>query len=265
MKRIDIIRLATIMALVLMLSSCKDEINLPYSDADKVYFEYEYQDPAWSSTHLIKRDSVTAAMGYLPNGQDRMEVKIPIKLLGSALDKDATYKVEVAEQGTIVTGKTTAIENVHYLPLEDHYTFHSGLLVDTLRITALRSALSSSYSKKENATLVLRIVDGGELGRGLRDGWEMLISMSNFMSEPSWWSTYALGFYHPEKYKILLMFEDESFYASADLLNDSSARRCISAMSNYLEDNVVIDEETGKRIGFDSLINLEEENKEETK
>ncbi len=41
MKRIDIIRLATIMALVLMLSSCKDEINLPYSDADKVYFEYE--------------------------------------------------------------------------------------------------------------------------------------------------------------------------------------------------------------------------------
>lgn len=45
-----------------------------------------------------------------------MEVKIPIKLLGSALDKDATYKVEVAEQGTIVTGKTTAIENVHYLP-----------------------------------------------------------------------------------------------------------------------------------------------------
>lgn len=89
--------------------------------------------------------------------------------------------------------------------------------------------------------------------------------MSNFMSEPSWWSTYALGFYHPEKYKILLMFEDESFYASADLLNDSSARRCISAMSNYLEDNVVIDEETGKRIGFDSLIDLEEENKEETK
>lgn len=187
-----------------------------------------------------------------------MEVKIPIKLLGSALDKDATYKVEVAEQGTIVTGKTTAIENVHYLPLEDHYTFHSGLLVDTLRITALRSALSSSYSKKENATLVLRIVDGGELGRGLRDGWEMLVSMSNFMSEPSWWSTYALGFYHPEKYKILLMFEDESFYASADLLNDSSARRCISAMSNYLEDNVVIDEETGKRVSFDSLVDLDE-------
>lgn len=61
------------------------------------------------------------------------------------------------------------------------------------------------------------------------------------------------------------MFEDESFYASADFLNDSSARRCISAMSNYLEDNVVIDEETGKRIGFDSLIDLEEENKEETK
>ena len=77
------------MALVLMLSSCKDEINLPYSDADKVYFEYEYQDPAWSSTHLIKRDSVTAAMGYLPNGQDRMEVKIPVKLLGSALEQDA--------------------------------------------------------------------------------------------------------------------------------------------------------------------------------
>lgn len=246
------------MVFVVLFSSCKDEIDLPYTDANKVYFEYEYQDPAWSSTHLIKRDSVTAAMGYLPNGQDRMEVKIPVKLLGNVLDKDATYKVEVAEQGTVVTGKTTAIENVHYLPLEDNYTFHSNMWVDTLRITALRSALSSSYSKKERATLILRITDGGELGKGLRDGWEILVSMNNYMSEPSWWSTYALGFYHPEKYKILLTFEDESFYASADLLNDSSAKRCISAMRNYLNDHVIIDEETGKRVGFDSLVDLDE-------
>jgi hypothetical protein len=53
------------------------------------------------------------------------------------------------------------------------------------------------------------------------------------------------------------MFRDDSFYASVDLLNDSSARQCTSAMKNYLSDNVIIDEATGKRVTFDALVDIE--------
>lgn len=242
---------------VCLFASCSKDIDLPYTDADKVYFEYEYQDPSWTSTHLISRDSVTAAMGRLADDQTQMEVKIPVKVLGQLLTEDKTYKVEVVESGEVVDGETTAVENVHYLPLADSYTFHAGIWVDTLSITVLRSALNTSYVTKESRTMVLRITDEGELQRGLRDGWEMLVSMNNYISEPTWWNVYGLGFYHPEKYKILLLFEDDDFYASVDLLNDSSARRCISAMEAYLEDNVVIDEETGKRVTFDGLVDVE--------
>lgn len=238
-------------------TSCSKDIDLPYSDESKIYFEYEYQDPAWTSTHLINRDSITAAMGRLSNDQTQMEVKVPVKLLGEPLAENKTYKVEVVENGNVIKGKTTAVVNQHYLPLQDSYVFHAGMWVDTLRITVLRSALSSNYANQETRTLVLRISDDGELKKGLRDGWEMLISMSNYIAEPSWWNVYGLGFYHPEKYKILLMFRDDDFYANVDILNDSAARQCTSAMKNYLRDNVIIDEATGKRVTFDALVDIE--------
>lgn len=240
-------------------TACSEDINLPYTDNEKVYFEYEYQDPAWTSTHLVRRDSVVAAMGKLPSGVTQYEVKVPVKVLGAQLLQDKTYRVEVVDEGTVIKGKTTAVEGVHYLPLPESHTFHAGTWTDTLRFTVLRSALSTSYVNRENRTLVLRISDAGELKPGLRDGWEMLVSLSNYISEPSWWTVWGLGFYHPEKYKILLMFADEQFYATTDLLNDSAGKRCVSAMRNYLRDNVVLDEETGKRVTFDSLVDIEEE------
>ena len=240
-------------------TACDDDVDMPYKEAPSVYFEYEYQDPAWSSVHLVARDSVVAAMGRLAADVHDMEVKIPVKVLGSVLANDMTYQVEVVP--TSMDGKvnTTAQEGVHYQALKDSYTFKAGVWVDTLRITVLRDALSTSYVKREPQSSVLRITEKGELKPGLRDGWEMVVRMNNFISEPTWWSVYGLGFYHPEKYKILLLFAEESFYASADLLNDSAARRCISAMRNYLNDNVIIDEATGKRVGFDSLIDMAEE------
>ena len=245
-----------IAVLAALATSCSKDIEMPYTEESSVYFEYEYQDPSWSSVHLIPRDSVTVAMGRLSNDQTEVEVKIPVKILGGKLTEDKTYKVEVVETGTTIKGKTTAIVNKHYLPLADSYVFHSDVWVDTLRFTALRSDLSSNYADQETRTLVLRITDEGELKKGLRNGWEMLVSLSNYIAEPSWWNVYGLGFYHPEKYKILLMFRDDSFYASVDLLNDSSARQCTSAMQNYLEDNVIIDEATGKRVTFEALVEI---------
>jgi hypothetical protein len=98
------------------------------------------------------------------------------------------------------------------------------------------------------------LVETDELKLGLRDGWEIKISLNNYIDQPEWWNSFALGFYHPEKYKILLLFESEEFYGSVDIMN--GAKRYIDALRAYLLDNVIIDEETGKRVGFDSLIDI---------
>ncbi|GHV30944.1 hypothetical protein FACS1894177_04460 [Bacteroidia bacterium] len=242
------------LSVMLLGFACTDEIDTVYESGDRVYFEYEYQDPFYALTRMIKRDSLVVSLGKLPDEQTRFDLKIPVKLLGQPLVSPKTYKVQVIEKGDIVTGFASAVENVHYLPISENQTFRANEWTDTLHVTLLRRSLSANFSKKEHKTLLLKLVETDELKLGLRDGWELKISVNNYISQPSWWNPYALGYYHPEKYKILLMFESEEFYATVNIMNN--ATRYISALRSYLADNVIIDEETGKRVGFDSLIDL---------
>ena len=245
-----------LLALVACLSvvSCSEDIHVPYSEGDRVYFEYLYQDPNYAAKRLIVRDSLTVSMGLLPDEEKSYDVKIPVLVLGNQLSADKHYRVEVAAEGTVVKGVTTAKVNEDYLPLQDSYTFHAGTWSDTLTVTLLRTHLSTSFTKKQHKSIILKLVETDELKLGLRDGWEFKISMNNYVDQPKWWSVYSLGYYHPQKYKILLMFNTEDFYSKVDIVNDAS--RYVNALKAYLADNVVIDEETGKRVGFDSLIDI---------
>ncbi len=234
--------------------SCSEDIDVPYSEGERIYFEYLYQDPNYAAKRLIVRDSLTVSMGLLPDETKSYDVKIPVLVLGDQLSADKHYRVEVVQEGIVVKGQTTAKVNEDYLPLQDSYVFHAGTWSDTLTITLLRSHLSSSFTKKERKSIILRLIESDELKLGPRNGWEFKISMNNYVDQPSWWSVYALGYYHPQKYKILLMFNTEEFYSKVDILN--AASRYINALKAYLEDNVVIDEETGKRVGFDNLIDI---------
>lgn len=235
-------------------TSCTKEIEGSYTDNSRVYFEYLFQDPNYYGTRLIIRDSLIVSLGKLDKEIESYDVKIPLKLLGLPLTAEGTYKVRVLETGHVLKGKTTAKENVHYLPLKDSYPFRKDEWTDTLTVTVLRSALSSSFTAKESKTLILGLEETEGLKLGMRDGWEIKMSINNFLEKPSWWVVAGLGYYHPEKYRILLLFETEEFYAKVDILNN--AKRYINALKSYLEDHVVIDEETGKRVGFDSLIDL---------
>jgi hypothetical protein len=248
-----IILFAGIVAAMLT-TACRDEIDTVYQEGERIYFEYEYQDPFYALPRMIKRDSLVVSMGKLPTGQNAYELSLPVKVLGYPLSSDRQYGVRTITEGTVVSGTATAQLNVHYQPIAATQTFHAGLWTDTLRITLLRSSLSSSFSRREQKTLLLQLVETDELKLGLRDGWELKIVMNNYIDEPEWWNVYALGYYHPEKYKVLLMFESEAFYASVDIMNGAS--RYISALRSYLRDNIIIDEETGKRVGFDSLLDL---------
>lgn len=248
-------RIITILCLwACLATSCTKEIEGSYTDDSRIYFEYLFQDPNYYGTRLIIRDSLIVSLGKLDKEIESYEVKIPLKLLGLPLTTEGQYKVHVLEAGIVLKGKTTAQENIHYLPLKESYQFRKDEWTDTLKVTVLRSALNTSFTAKESKTLMLGLEETADLKLGMRDGWEIKMSINNFLEKPSWWREGGLGYYHPEKYRILLLFETEEFYASVDILNN--AKRYIAAMKSYLEDHVVIDEETGKRVGFDSLIDL---------
>ena len=246
--------IAILCLLTCLISSCTKEIEGEYKDDSRIYFEYLFQDPNYFGKRLIIRDSLKVSLGKLDKEIESYELKIPVKLVGQPLTDQRTYKVRVLSTGNVLKGKTTAVENVHYVPLEKSYTFRTGEWTDTLRVTLLRKNLNTSFIAKESKTLLLGLEETDDLKLGMRDGWEIKISINNFLAQPSWWSVAGLGYYHPEKYRILLMFETEEFYSKVDILNN--AKRYINALKSYLEDNVVIDDETGKRVGFDNLIDL---------
>ncbi len=234
--------------------SCSQDNELAFTDNDRIYFEYLHQDPNYAQKRLIVRDSLVVSMGLLPSDQQEYVVKIPINVLGDPLTRDKTYKVEVADKATVLKGETTAKANEHYLPLKEVYTFKANVWTDTLCVTLLRNKLSASFSLQESKSLILRLVETEDLKVGPREGMEFKISMNNYVARPKWWNVYALGYYHPQKYRILLMFNTEEFYSKTDLLNYGD--RYVDALKNYLKDNVVIDQETGKRVGFDNLIDM---------
>nr|WP_314754069.1 DUF4843 domain-containing protein [uncultured Prevotella sp.] len=243
-----------VIPIYILVVACSKDIEVPYSEGDRIYFEYLYQDPNYAAKRLIVRDSLTVSMGLLPDETKSVEVKIPVLVLGNQLATDKRYRVEVVEKGMVVKGITTAKVNEDYMPLQETYTFHANTWTDTLKIVLLRSHLSPSFTLKQQKSVILRLVETEELKPGIREGYEVKISMNNYVVQPQWWNVYALGYYHPQKYRILLMFNTEEFYSKVNIPND--ARRYVKALKAYLKDNVVIDQETGKRVGFDNLIDM---------
>ena len=89
--------------------ACSKDIDVPYSEGDRIYFEYLYQDPNYAAKRLIVRDSLEVSMGLLPDEVKSFEVKIPVLILGNPLLADKHYRVEAVEKGTVVKGTTTCL------------------------------------------------------------------------------------------------------------------------------------------------------------
>ena len=89
----------------------------------------------------------------------------------------------------------------------------------------------------------------------------IIILINNFMSEPVWWEDNylgTLGFFHPEKWKILISF-DEAFATYGDLKYEynNEGKTFVSQLSAYLSNFVIIDEATGMRVTMSGLEPIE--------
>lgn len=82
--------------------------------------------------------------------------------------------------------------------------------------------------------------------------------MNNYMSEPAWWKGNfgtSLGFFHPEKWKILISFNEEFADQNDCPFNQNNeGREYINGLRKYLEDIPVYDKATGKRIYMYELV-----------
>ncbi len=239
---------------VALLLSCNDEINYPYHGKDCIYFEYEYE--LWTN-HFVAYDSVEFSFGMLDNAVKLDTAKIVVKYLGREASEIRKYKVKVLEQGIGIDDKTTAKEGVHYQKINEIQDFRPNRISDTLRIVLLRDSLNPSFTKKDSKKLILRLEATEDFELGINKGVEMKLVFNNFLSMPPWWNYHDnyLDFYHPEKWKILMNF-DEIFNDITSTSLDIYAGDLSDyayALQMYLADNEVRDSETGARIYIDRL------------
>src|SRR5690606_38050567 len=113
----------------------------------------------------------------------------------------------------IFQDSTTAVEGVHFAPISSDQVFGAGRFTDTLKIVVFRDALSSSFTNPEDRVLALTLEASDDFDLGMKDGLTTYLSINNYLSEPVWWDTPLrrnyIGFYHPEKWKILISFNEQ--------------------------------------------------------
>ena len=158
----------TLVALVVLLSSCEAEDIMLFGDANYIHFKE-------SSEKEIRFSFATNP------GIDNYELKIPVVLIGLALDSDEEYSVIVDEENSTASAST-------YELLKQE--FRKSVYEDTLKIKLIKTAELSQEKK-----LVLKIKENNNFEPGPAAYTTKNIYISNVLSEPSWWADFEDAFF----------------------------------------------------------------------
>lgn len=237
---------------VLSFTACDQEIDFPYEGKDKIQFKHFTTD--WNEKRIYK-DSLIFSFGLLDADIQTDTVNILMEFLGNGSDLDRTYNISVDHDST------TAQVDIHYEMIKNVQTFHSGRRFDTLKVVVYRKDLSTSFITPKNERIHFVLEESTDFDLGLTAGRRFTLLMNNYLSEPVWWEGNfhgALGFYHPQKWRILMSFND-GFKSPSKCPFDQNdeGRGYISGLSAYLQGVPTYDEETGDRIFMNEMVPVE--------
>lgn len=227
-----------------------------YEEQNRLYFVY----PEYSTIlETYVADSIVFSFGMMPDEVTQGVAKIPVKLMGRVVDEVRKYRVTIADTGIYVKGRTTMRAGVHYEAFSAEQDFAAHVYEDTLEVIVYKAALDPSFTKKKSECMVLRLEDALDFGVGAVEQSEIKLVVNNYLAEPVWWAQYAgyLKYYHPVKWRKLMEYDEE--FKRTDKLGFSlpDVQQYAGWLETYLGQNVIIDEETGKRVLMDELIAVE--------
>lgn len=238
--------------LVFNIISCDQDIDFPYEGKDRIQFQCYTVN---NNDVRIYSDSIMGSLGLLPDSIHIDTLKVVMEYLGKGSDQERTYRLSV------VADSTTAVAGTHYEAFDLEQKFRPNELTDTLRIPIYRDNLSADYTNPVTYRLVLTLEPTEDFDLGLEVGITKRILLNNFLTEPDWWQGNfgtTLGYFHPEKWKILMSFNDGfATYDDCPFDFNNEGSGYVSQLSLYLNNKVVIDEVTGKRIGMYELEDYE--------
>ena len=246
----------TVSCLFFGLGSCDQEIDYPYEGKDRIYFDcFTFNSYTRIRTYT---DSLTFSFGLIADSIRIDTARIVLHYSGNASEQERIYHVKVVQDST------TAEEGIHYQPIQKEQVFRPGRLTDTLKIVVLRDHMNSRFLDKERYRLELELEPSEDFDLGIRQGIRKTLWLNNYMSEPVWWEGNfhgRLGFFHPEKWKILINWDKE--FANQDKCKYDQNNRgqdYYNTLRSYIKNdaNAVYDED-GHRVYFDHVEVPEEE------
>lgn len=238
-------KIVYILTLVLVwatLFSCNQEIQYPYEGKDRVHFKH-FTNEANNVRKYI--DSTSFSFGLKGDTVLTDTLRVVVELVGNVSQENRTYSVEIA------TDSTNAIEGVHYKPFSKEQIFRAKRVRDTLKIVVIRKDLSKDYINQINYRLDLKLKENSDFDLGLTKGRRIKIVLNDYMTEPTWW--YAnfygdLGYFHPEKWKILISFNEEfGNQISCPFSRNNQGREYLTGLRNYLDAIPVYETIDGKK------------------
>lgn len=242
---------AIIICFGILLASCEQKPEPYFEPAGSIRFEYGFT----KETIPVRITEINYSFGFVPEEQLSDTLFLEVAFTGPLADYDRKYLVEVADTGTMVTGHTTMEAGKDYRQIEGEHVLRGKHWKDTLAVVVSREFINPGFVRKETKILVLRLRPSQDFENVVKDMDEILISVNNYLAEPIWWAKFAqyLNFYHPEKYKILMVLEPSLRDPEVANLTGVKLSGLADLMRDYLNDNVVLDEETGQRIFIDRM------------
>lgn len=243
--------LAIIITVGILLAGCEQKPEPYFEPSGSIRFEYRFT----KETIPVRITGISCSFGFAPDDKLLDTVLLEVAFTGPLAERDRRYRVEVADSGTMVNGRTTMDAGKDYQPVEGEHILRGNHWKDTLAVVVSREFIDPGFMRKETKTLVLKLRPSRDFENVVQNMDEILISVNNYLAEPVWWAKFSqyLNYYHPEKYKILMKLEPALSNPEETNLTGVKMSGFAGLMRDYLNDNIVLDEETGQRIFIDRM------------
>lgn len=225
--------MSVLVFLIASLYSC-DNDNMVFHEKNGLYFETDKEV-----------DSIYYS--FLGRTLDLDTLNIPVVVMGSAMDKNRNYKVEV------VQNLTTAKEGLHYKKLSESYVFGANKFKDYFQMVVSQEDPDLTM---EDKIITLKIVESDDFDTGYKDRTTLKIYITNKLIKPSYWDNFLFiffGEYSKVKHELAIGLMGHDFPFLMSEATSPSAEHGITywmiqgrALASYIIDNEVFDENGNK-------------------
>ncbi|MCR8668932.1 DUF4843 domain-containing protein [Aestuariibaculum sp. M13] len=173
--------------------SCEPNEGLVYKEKDGLYFLSATKDT----------DSVYYSFLGKINNVDTL--KLPIQILGTPIDQNRTFKVEVDQE------KTTAVEGVHYEALKGSYIFNANNFKQNFNLVLYKD---DPALETEDKIIALKVVESEDFNPGYSNRTNLKVYVTNRIIKPSYWDTLLylfFGEYSKVKHNIVINLMGKDF------------------------------------------------------